>query len=169
MDETSLLKFIGEAHLCTFAAPKETRERYKIESHIPGHKCYFFTEGDFEYYDTYAEGQCTSGRGVVLFKNEPVWSMIYQGSVADNLEQRFVDGMLDFLRTALRIPPQYMPFRGPSRYPDQGTQDGLVYTFKLEEMKNHTKPHFEHFKGKEQITFNGVPVFFHDVMGQIIR
>ena len=46
-----LLRFIAKAHRNTYAAPKEIRQKSKLKTpFLPGHKCYHFKDGDFEYF-----------------------------------------------------------------------------------------------------------------------
>ena len=85
-----LLFFIAKAHRNTYAAPTQIRSKNKLKTpFLPGHKCYYFNEGEWEYYDGYAGNQWAPGREVVLHKGEPVWAMSYQGRHNEDYSAEF--------------------------------------------------------------------------------
>ncbi|MFA6073748.1 MAG: hypothetical protein WC758_06535 [Candidatus Woesearchaeota archaeon] len=80
MNKELLLEFITKAHKNTYAATKEIKNQNKLKTpFLPGHKCYYFKDGDWEYFDGYAGIEWAPGREVILFQEKPVWSMAYHG------------------------------------------------------------------------------------------
>lgn len=100
------------------------------------------------------------GREVVFLNNEPVWAMSYQGTPTMELgEEFFQKRAFPFLREALMNFDDKLPFRGPESF----TRDPFKYTFEIEEGD------YKYFKGRERVSFDGVTVFFQDVMGSLIK
>lgn len=66
-----------------------------------------YREGPLSYYDTYLGGEKFAGEEAIWRDGVPFWSMNYVGRVLDG---RFSG---DFLKDALALVPEDMPFRGP--------------------------------------------------------
>lgn len=66
-----------------------------------------YREGSLFYYDTYLGGEKFAGEEAIWRDGVPFWSMNYVGRVLDG---RFSG---DFLKDALALVPEDMPFRGP--------------------------------------------------------
>lgn len=160
INEKKLLPFIAQAHRHTYAAPPEIRKQFKLETpFLPGHKCYYFKEKEWEYYDGYAGSEWAPGREVVLFQGKPVWAMSYQGKHNENYSNDFFQSeVFPFLKKALINMDDTMPFRGPKEF----TDGDFRYTFEL-------KGDYQYFTGRESITHKGIEVFFQDIMGEIIK
>ncbi len=159
MDEESLLEFIAKAHKNTYAADKKTKLKHMMMTpFLPGHKCYYFKDGEWEYYDGYAGAESAPGREVVLFQGTPVWSMSYQGKTIDFLRKEFVEETFEFLKKALRSADANMPFRGPSKF----TDGDFTYTFNM-------NGDYRYFTGKESIKYQMTEIFFQDIMGELIK
>jgi len=159
MDKKSLLAFIAKAHRNTYAAPKETKLKYRCKTPIlTGHKDYDFVDGDWRYHDSYAGNWWAPGREVIFFKEKPVWCMSYQGRTADDLPEGFVEEVFCFLKKALLHFDDDAPLRGPSYF----KEDDFEYAFELE-------GDCQYFKGREAIKHKGKEVFFQDVMGELIK
>lgn len=69
-----------------------------------------YVEGDYTYIDTYLGGECFSGEEAIWKKGIPSWAMNYCGQV---LAEGFSG---DFLKEALLLVPEEMPYRGPLIY-----------------------------------------------------
>ena len=160
IDKIKLLKFIAKAHRNTYAAPKEVGKKYKLKTpFLPGHECYYFSEGEWEYYDGYAGDAWAPGREVVLFKGEPIWTMSYQGKHNSKYPDDFIHNeVFVFLRKALMNFKDEMPFRGPIEF----EEGDFRYVFKI-------NGDYQYFTGREAIYYKGIKVFFQDVMGEIIK
>ena len=160
INESKLLKFIAKAHRNTYAAPKEIKAKHFLETpFLPGHKCYHFTDGEWEYFDGYSGETWAPGREVVLFQGEPVWAMSYQGKPNPDYSSEFLDTeVFGFLKKALRNMTEDMPFRGPSSF----KEGDFEYTFNL-------NGDYEYFTGREAITHKGIEVFFRDIMGSLSK
>ncbi len=160
INKDELLRFIAKAHRNTYAASKEVGKKQRLEvPFLPGHKCYYFRDGDFEYYDGYAGKAWAPGREVILLGGKPIWAMSYQGRHNENYsEQFFEEEVFPFLKRALMAITDEMPFRGPSIL----SEGDFEYTFRIE-------GDYQYFKGRETITHKGEVVFFQDVMGELIK
>ena len=160
VDKIELLKFISKAHRNTYAAPKEIRKQHRLETpFLPGHKCYYFKDGKWEYYDGYAGSEWAPGREIALLNGNPIWTMSYQGRTANLLPDKFLDNeVFPFLKKALMAASSYMPFRGPSKF---GEGD-FEYLFKM-------NGDYTYFTGKELILHKGMEIFLQDVMGELIK
>ena len=159
IDKESLLEFIVKAHKNTYAAPYEIKMQHRLETpFLPGHKCYYFKDGAFEYLDGYAGEEWAPGGEVVFYEHQPVWHMSYQGQTIEHLSKYLVDKTFEFLKRALRNVDESMPFRGPLIF----AQDNFEYFFNI-------TGDYAYFKGRESIKHNGKEVFFQDVMGCLIK
>lgn len=157
-DEDNFLEFLWKAHQNTYAAPDEIRKHNKTGKFLlPGFVGYAFSYGDWQYHDSYAGRRWPPGKEVVFFKDNPVWTMSYQGKVSDELDEQEVNAVYSFLRTALRNADPLTPFRGPSQFRDAD----LEYNFSF-------KGDYSYFTGKEVVTRDGIELFFQDIMGSII-
>lgn len=160
MNKKTLLNFIAKAHRHTYAGPKEIKIKYKCKQPILiGHKDYHFEEGDFAYHDSYAGKTWAPGREVVFFKNNPIWSMGYQGRTFGNFDENFFqDSLFPFLQKALRTFKDEMPFRGPDKFEEKD----FKYTFEM-------KGDYEYFTGQEKVYFRNEIVFLQDIIGSKIE
>ena len=160
IDNKELLAFIASAHRNTYAAPKEIRQKSKMQTpFLPGHKCYYFKDGDWEYFDGYAGEEWAPGREVVLCKRAPVWAMSYQGKHNEDYSADFFQNRaFPFLKKALTNMEDTMPFRGPKEFKERNFR----YTFEM-------NGDYSYFTGREAITHGGIEVFFQDVMGELIK
>ena len=160
IDKPVLLAFIAKAHRNTYAAQQETRQKSKMKvPFLPNHKCYYFKDGNWEYYDCYAGTDWAPGREVVFFKGIPVWAMSYQGKHNPKYPAEFFQKeVFPFLKKALRNIPDEMPFRGPSKF----IEGDFEYKFTM-------NGDYSYFTGKESIYHKGVEVFFQDIMGELIK
>lgn len=158
-DKKSALEFLAKAHRNTYAAPKEIKLKHRILDLIEGHKCYYFTDGDWEYYDMYAGSTWAPGREVILYKKIPEWAMSYQGQTTKEAKNN-EDLVFEFLKRALRNCPEDMPFRGPKFFKG----DVFKYTFDI-------KGDYDYFTGRESIQLikTGQELFFQNVMGERIE
>jgi len=160
VNKSKLLKFITKAHRNTYAAPKEIKQKNKMGvPFLPDHKCYYFRDGEWEYYDGYAGEEWAPGREVVLLKGKAVWAMSYQGKHNEDYpEEFFQKEVFPFLKRALTNMDESMPFRGPKEF----VEGEFRYTFTL-------KGDYSYFTGREVIHHKGIEVFFQDVMGELIK
>lgn len=73
-----------------------------------------FKDGNWRYYDNYFGGEPYGGEEIVSFKNQPVYMMVYYGSV-DKSIKNFKE-VYKCLQEALTLIPKDKPFRGPKFY-----------------------------------------------------
>lgn len=160
INKEELLKFIAKAHRNTYAAPSEIKKQSKMQTpFLPGHKCYEFKDGLWQYFDGYAGSQWAPGREVVLFEGNPVWAMAYQGKTIEGYSTDFLENrVFPFLKKALTNMEDSMPFRGPRLF----IENDFMYKFEMD-------GDYDYFTGKETIDHMGERIFFQDVMGESIK
>lgn len=156
--EEKYLKFVLKAHRHTYAAPKEIRDKHRMQiPFLPGHKCYYYPDGDWEYYDGYIGSEMAPGREFFSYKGMPFSAMSYQGQQNQSYPDEFFQNQVfPFLREALMKATEDIPFRGLNGFRDKN----LLYGFTI-------KGNWKYFKAREKIIYipDGNEVFFQDVMG----
>ncbi len=156
------LQFLAKAHRNTYAAPPEIHKLHRCKTSIlPEHKDFHFSEGDWEYHDSYAGVNWAPGREVVFVSGKPFWAMSYQGkhdeSIADDFFQKEA---FPFLRKALIAMTDDIPFRGKDGFKSDDGQ--FEYRFVMH-------GDWTYFTGHESVFFNGKEIFFQDIMGELIK
>ncbi len=112
-------------------------------------------DGYWEYYDNYFGGEPYGGQEVVFFKNQPIYIMVYYGSV-NKLITDFKK-VYKFLQDALALIPKDKPFRGPQKY----KQGNFTYL-------NEFKGRIVNFSGTETITLKGKKIYEAKYMGGLV-
>ena len=97
-----LVEFLRRSKRATYAG----KGAETISSRTASHDLKY-SEGDYQYYDTYLGGEKFAGEEAVWESGTPVWSMNYAGRV---LEASFSG---DFLKECLALVPEEYPYRGP--------------------------------------------------------
>ena len=126
----------------------------------PGFKEFLpYSEGSFEYIDSYAGHYYAPGQEVVRFNGTPVWNMAYNGGIIPqfqgNLE--FAKQISNFLKDALARVDYTRPFRGPNCF----VLSPFIYF-------NQSEGDITNFKGTERIIFSLNEVFRQDYIGGLI-
>ena len=139
IDLKELTNFIVKAKKNGYAGGKEKRRE------ADGSKTFTFQEGNFHYTDNYA-GSCQApGNEIVRWQREDgqrIWQMSYSGGM---LPKFWGNKMLSYLtfkflkNVLMQIGPE-SPFRGPSKYEN----NGFVY-------KAEVEGDIKRFSGKEHI------------------
>ena len=114
-----------------------TRER-------PGFKELEFTEGDWDYRDSYVGFFMAPGQEVVRFQGKPIWVMSYSGGMTSDFRDDvgFAKETFGFLKRALLQVTEDAPFRGP-----RCLEDGRwIYD-------NLWKGNLTDFEGRERILY----------------
>lgn len=109
-------------------------------------------DGDFSFHDNWFGGEPFGGREVVFYKGDPYWMMTYYGADSGKAE-----GVIEFLRKALKQIPEEMPVRGPKKF---GEGD-----FSYE---NNIIGNLESFVGEEKIYYKGNEVFKTNYAGGLV-
>jgi len=113
-----------------------------------------FEKGDFKSHDNFFGGEPYGGRVVVLYKNKPVWMMVYYGWVLENIS---VDKVYAILKKALMQMPTETPFRGPNEFKDN------EFTY-----LNNWAGKIDRYSGEEQIIKNKKLIYKANYMGGYI-
>lgn len=139
-------EFLVKAHKATYASGG------KPQTNSNGANQFIYTEGDFEYIDTYYGGPNFVGCEIVKEKGRPVWGMSYYGYTEDIT---FDNGefMKFFKKTISKTIPGIL-LRGPKKCKEKEwsyryNYKGSIGNFKSEEIIKH--------KGKKVfcVRFNG--------------
>ncbi|QAT41532.1 DUF5680 domain-containing protein [Clostridium sp. JN-9] len=85
----------------------------EVESSRPRSHDFQYRDGDLLYIDTYLGGEMFSGEEAVWVKDNPVYAMNYSGRVLSD------DFSGDFLKAALSMVSEELPFRGPRLFQDK--------------------------------------------------
>lgn len=153
IDLNQLFAFIQKAGRSTYATSGVDSTSYDEG----GFKILSFTEGDYEYIDTYTGFFRSRGQEVVRFKGKPVWIASYGGGMVEENEALAME-TFGFLKKAfLTDEPQFQTFRGPHSLKEGDWE----YSYKQE-------GEIEEFTGYEEIRHQGKLVFFHRMIGGVI-
>jgi hypothetical protein len=146
-----LSEFLVKAKKSGYAAGnrvKKIKEKDKSKTII-------FKDGDWKYHDNYFGSKPFGGREVVFFKNQPVYMMIYYGSVNKSIKD--YKKVYKFLRDALILIPKDKPFRGPKKY----VQSDYIYI-------NKFKGKIDNFSGIEIITIKRRKIYRAKYIGGLV-
>jgi hypothetical protein len=129
----------------------------KDPSSRPGSHDLSFRDSDWTYRDSYFGATDFLGQETVWLKDEPVWSMIYCGTI---LRPDLIDGnrAAQTLRAALST---------------ETSEGRLLDNFEWSGPHGHfsisSEGTIEHFKGRETITVDGTLAYALDYMGGLIK
>lgn len=151
---SELESFLDRASLHTYqAGAPETKNPERKEFHE-----LVYEEKNFSYRDSYIGNYRSWGTELVRFKGTPVWNMLYGGGLTAGKE-KLDQECFKFLKFALTQKPlQPRSFRGPNFSKDGSWTYSYVQTGDI-----------TNFSGYEEIKLNEELVFWHRVIGGIIR
>jgi len=154
IDLKELAKFLVRAKKQTYAG-----EGKEITSQRPDFKELEYSEGNYNYRDSYTGFFYAPGQEIVRFKGVPIWSMAYSGGMKPEYhgDVEFAGKVFSFLKKAMLKLKEDIPFRGPKKF----KEGDFEYINEIEgDIKN--------FKGHEKILFKGKEVFNQDYIGGLI-
>lgn len=153
----ALTAFVVKAKKTAYAGDGAEVPADKIQT--PGFKELSFTEGKWEYRDSYAGYFLAPGREVVWFQGVPVWMMAYAGGMTSNhrKDQSFAKQTFTFLKQALSQVSINRPFRGPLHFVDGDYSYSDIFSGTMTE-----------FTGREHILYQGNKVFQQRYIGGLI-
>ncbi|WEV52913.1 DUF5680 domain-containing protein [Bifidobacterium sp. ESL0704] len=161
MRSTSLPSFLVAAKAATYAAEKPVA----AEPTFAGSHEFRFTQGDLHYRDIYFGGFRFAGQEIVEDGSQPIWSMVYSGTILENdMNQGNTDENDDateiyqFLKLALRQVSPAAPYRGP----DSFESGKYRYT-------NQYAGDIRDFNGEETICAGPLPVYRLHYSGGYLR
>lgn len=164
MDFTNqgVLDFLREANAQTWVI-----NQGQVRCERPGFERYEYRSGPWHYRDEFSGSSAFAGTITVSYNDYPVWAMNYAGSIIHendvsdpNCPLLNDQEVTDFLRQALRATsPDDLPFRGPSRF----SQDGFTYTLVI----HGDIP--EKFHGFEAISYLGRSVYTLTLHGVLLE
>jgi hypothetical protein len=123
----------------------------------PGSHDLSFHDGDLTYRDSYFGGTDFIGQETVWFRDDPIWSMLYYGTI---LRPDLIDGnrAAQTLRAALST---------------ETSEGRLLDNFEWSGPHGHfsisSQGTIEHFKGRETITVKGTLAYALDYMGGLVK
>jgi hypothetical protein len=153
---------IGESNLRTFLVnAKKNTYAISNKNAIPERKDFDeleYSENDFNYRDSYYGFFRAPGQEIVRLKDEPIWSMSYNGGMLTNFQDiNFAKKIFLFLKKALSLVEEKNPYRGPEKL----EEDDFIYI-------NKVAGSLEDFKGEEKIFYKGEEVFCQKYFGGLI-
>ena len=104
-----------------------------------------YKKDEWNFHDNFFGGEPYGGREVVFYQNNPVWIMVYYGSIDGDIAP---DSVYPILQKALRHMPEESPFRGPKEM----IEGEYLY-------RNIWKGSIESFSGDEIIIKNGKEIY----------
>lgn len=147
-------KFLVKASKDTYAGGGE----YEKIPERPGFRELVYKEGDFHYRDSYTGFYRSRGMELVRYKNKPLWTALYGGGMTKG-NQKLAGQAFSFLKKAMSNKSSKLrSFRGP-----KSMKDG-DWEYRYEQ-----KGDINEFSGFEEILFKGNVVFFHRIIGGIIK
>lgn len=147
----NLKQFLVLAKKSTYASGNESIKNKDRD----GSTSLMFEAGDFAYHDNYFGGEPYGGREIVFYKGEPVYIMVYYGSVDKNISN--IGDVYGVLQKALLLIPEDHPYRGPVEF----VNGGYKYT-------NEYVGEVNSFSGKEFIEHEGKIVYEAKYIGGLI-
>ena len=155
LDLIGLAQFLINAKKQTYASGDAKR----VSPQAPGFKELEYTEGDWNYRDSYSGFYRAPGREVVRFKGKPVWDIHYVGGMKLGCydDEQLAKNTFAFLKKALMLVKESKPFRGPERF-QEGDYEYLC----------NVEGDITDFKGRERILFKEKEVFVQDYFGGLI-
>jgi hypothetical protein len=147
-----LASFLVKAKRATYAGGGKD-----VKPQRPGFKELEFSEGDFNYRDSYAGFYAAPGQEIVRFKGVPVWSMAYDGETMKQFRNETAFKIYAFLKKALMQVEETEPFRG-LEYFEEGN---FVYI-------SETVGDITRFTGQEKILLKGIEAFRQSFFGGLI-
>lgn len=154
MDLKELAKFLVKAKQQTYAG-----EGKEITPQRPDFKELKYSEGNYDYRDSYSGFFYAPGQEVVRFKRVPIWALAYSGGMKPEYsgDVEFAEKVFTFLKKSLFRVTEDIPFRGPKRF-----KEGDF------EYINEIKGDIANFIGHEKILFKRKEVFSQDYIGGLI-
>lgn len=146
-------RFLVEAQKNTFASGQE--------NHDPDGSTYAVYENErFSFKDKWIGSKSFVGSQIARYKptNSAIWGVAYKG--LDRNPEAMNKGGNDFLKLALKNPPQEFPVRGPRRFEDDSFKNFFYY--------NDWTGDLFGFVGADTVTYHGSIIFGLSYAGGII-
>lgn len=149
-----LFNFIKRASKATYVGGGKSEKKPERKGFVE----LIYKEGDLKYRDSYTGYIRSRGMELVRENRMPIWSSLYGGGMIKGRE-KLADKTFDFLKKAFLIQEKgFHSFRGPHNYSDGD------WKYKYEQKGN-----INEFHGYEEIHYKRELVFFHRVIGGIIK
>jgi hypothetical protein len=154
IDLKELAKFLVKAKRQTYAG--EGRE---VTPERAGFKELEYSEGYYNYRDSYTGFFSAPGQEIIRLNGVPIWSMAYSGGMKPEYfsDTEFATKIFEFLKKVLSRVAEDMPFRGPEKF-----KEGDF------EYINEVEGDITNFRGHEKIVLKGKEVFSQDYIGGLI-
>ncbi len=153
-----LAKFLVKAKKNTYASEKGI----ELTPERPLHKELEYSDGEFYYRDSYIGSFQALGMEEVRLENREghtIWAMAYSGGMLPEHHNNvfFAKDILRFLKKALSLVTEDIPFRGPILCEEAG----FAY-------ENRVEGDIKRFEGNEKIFFRGKKLFDQDYIGGLV-
>lgn len=149
-----LVEFIDEASLSTYAGGGEVEKNPERDDFVE----LVFKRDKWHFRDSYTGFLKSRGMEVVRYNGRPVWSAMYGGGMLSS-DKAFARRAFKVLKGALAAEDKgFESFRGP----DSMQLGKWKYTYKQ-------VGDVMEFSGEEEISYEGEKVFFHKIIGGLIK
>jgi len=151
IDLTELAKFLVKAKVQAYAG-----DGAEVPSERPGFRELIFSDGIWQYRDSYSGFFFAPGQEVVRLRDVPVWAMSYSGGMRQKYHGNtdFAKQTFNFLKQALLRVEESRPFRGPNHF----SEGKLEYV-------DASEGDITDFIGTERIIYQGNEVFRQHYIG----
>jgi hypothetical protein len=151
MDSEQLRKFLLAAHQSGYA--KNGEEFAKKAKDVS--KSLFFEQGDLMAHDRWYGGEPYGGTTTVFYQKQPIWMMVYYGSV-DPAFENFKE-VYAFLRKAFLNTPKEFPLRGPKKFSEGKWR-----------YQNNWQGHLGIYSGEEAIFYDKKSIYLATYAGGFV-
>jgi hypothetical protein len=127
MNLENLRLFLVDANKNTYSTGNESLNKKEEDKSTT----ITYKKDEWTFHDNFFGGEPYGGREVVFYQDNPVWIMVYYGSIDASVSP---EGVYPILQKALRQMPKDSPFRGPTEmkegeYTYQNTWSGSIHEF----------------------------------------
>lgn len=150
---SEFLKFLKTAANATYVGGGEKEKNPQR----PGFIELRYTQGDFEYRDSYTGFHRSWGTETVRFKDKPVWISLYGGGMTEGNEDLALSCFTLLKKAFNSKSTDSLSFRGPDSFKDGNWE----YSYKQEGSVSQ-------FSGNEEIKHLGKTVFTHKIIGGFV-
>lgn len=149
-----LLSFLDKATRSTYVGGGKAEEHPERE----GFTELAYQEGNFSYRDSYTGFYLSWGEEIVRFNDKPIWTSLYGGGMVEGKEA-LAEATFGFLKKAMSQREEgFFSVRGPHLFEEED--------FKHTYTQNGD---YDNFSGHQEIFYKGELVFFHNVIGGLVK
>jgi hypothetical protein len=154
IDLEKLDNFLETASAATYAGGG----KYEKTPEREGFNELVYVDGDWHYRDSYVGFARSWGTELVRYRGKPVWNALYGGGIVGDNNELAKSDFAFLIKALSNKPKEFRSFRGPGELKD----GEWLYTYTQEGDVGS-------FVGYEEIKYKGNLVFWHRVIGGVIK